>query len=200
VGFRARENLTLKLSRDGGATWPVQRVIEPGISGYSDLAEGMKQEGVRAPVERIVEPAREVPVVGECDVLVCGGGPAGCAAALAAARQGASTLLVEREGYLGGSPATQFVTSILTTNGVDCQGVWHDPIRELRRRDGATGLAPHPKALCGYILAGAVDPEAIRHAWTAPSWRRTWTICWSPAAACRPITLRSPGCVFSRPA
>lgn len=40
VNFRSRENLTVKLSRDGGTTWPVARVIEPGIAGYSDLAEG----------------------------------------------------------------------------------------------------------------------------------------------------------------
>jgi hypothetical protein len=38
----------------------------------------------------------------QCDVLVCGGGPAGCAAALFAARVGAKTLLVERYGRLGG--------------------------------------------------------------------------------------------------
>ncbi|MDA0989778.1 MAG: FAD-dependent oxidoreductase [Verrucomicrobia bacterium] len=36
------------------------------------------------------------------DVLVCGGGCAGLAAALAAARQGASTLLIERAGFAGG--------------------------------------------------------------------------------------------------
>ncbi len=40
MNFRARENLTVKLSRDGGRTWPIARVIEPGIAGYSDLAEG----------------------------------------------------------------------------------------------------------------------------------------------------------------
>jgi quercetin dioxygenase-like cupin family protein len=38
--FRSRENLTVKLSRDGGRTWGVERVIEPGVAGYSDLAEG----------------------------------------------------------------------------------------------------------------------------------------------------------------
>lgn len=48
------------------------------------------------------EPARDTPVVAEVDVLVAGGGCAGVAAALAAARGGASTMLVERYGYLGG--------------------------------------------------------------------------------------------------
>ncbi len=33
-----RQNLTVRLSEDGGATWPFQRVIEPGTSGYSDMA------------------------------------------------------------------------------------------------------------------------------------------------------------------
>ncbi len=35
---RDRRNLTIKLSRDAGATWPVSRVLEPGPSAYSDLA------------------------------------------------------------------------------------------------------------------------------------------------------------------
>jgi hypothetical protein len=48
------------------------------------------------------EPAREVPVHTSVDVLVVGGGPAGCAAATAAARLGADVLLVERYGHLGG--------------------------------------------------------------------------------------------------
>ncbi|MGH2373080.1 MAG: FAD-dependent oxidoreductase [bacterium] len=48
------------------------------------------------------EPGREVPVVRECDVLVVGGGPAGQAAAVAAARAGADVTLIERYGYLGG--------------------------------------------------------------------------------------------------
>lgn len=37
---RERKNLTVKLSEDGGNTWPTARVIEPGTSGYSDLAAG----------------------------------------------------------------------------------------------------------------------------------------------------------------
>ena len=44
----------------------------------------------------------ETPVAAECDVLVCGGGPAGFAAAVAAARAGADTLLLEQSNCLGG--------------------------------------------------------------------------------------------------
>ena len=48
------------------------------------------------------EPARDVPVAGECDVLVAGGGPAGIAAAVGAARQGAKVILLESKGTVGG--------------------------------------------------------------------------------------------------
>ncbi len=52
--------------------------------------------------QTIREPARELPVVAEADVVVCGGGPAGIAATVAGARAGADVLLVERYGCLGG--------------------------------------------------------------------------------------------------
>lgn len=47
--------------------------------------------------------SRPIPVSSKVDVLVCGGGVAGIAAAVAAARQGAKTLLIERAGFLGGT-------------------------------------------------------------------------------------------------
>lgn len=59
----------------------------------------------------VTEPARQTPILAECDVLVAGGGPAGLAAAVAAARSGARTLLIERYGFLGGMGTAGGVTN-----------------------------------------------------------------------------------------
>jgi hypothetical protein len=60
----------------------------------------------------IMEPAQEIKVWRECDVVVVGGGPGGHAAAVAAARNGADTILVERYGHLGGMASGGVVTII----------------------------------------------------------------------------------------
>ncbi|MEW6358389.1 MAG: FAD-dependent oxidoreductase [Planctomycetota bacterium] len=52
--------------------------------------------------EAVTESIRRTPVAADVDVLVVGGGPAGVGAAVAAAREGAKTLLIERFGMLGG--------------------------------------------------------------------------------------------------
>jgi len=95
----------------------------------------------------ILEPARRTPVAGEVDVLVAGGGPAGIAAALAAARQGARTLLVERYGYLGGMITGSYVVAILGV-GDGHAPVAHGIVDEIRERMGALGAA-QPIGGCG---------------------------------------------------
>ncbi|MFD1341378.1 FAD-dependent oxidoreductase [Litorisediminicola beolgyonensis] len=54
-------------------------------------------------MQTIEEPARRIPVAARAEVVVICGGPGGLAAALAAAREGADTLLIERFGCLGGN-------------------------------------------------------------------------------------------------
>lgn len=54
-------------------------------------------------MEKYIVETLKTPVNYECDVLVCGGGTTGFTAALAAARNGARTILIEREGYVGGA-------------------------------------------------------------------------------------------------
>ena len=60
----------------------------------------------------IHEPQRETEVIRNVDVCVVGGGPAGVAAAVSASRAGMSVLLLEREGFLGGTLTTVSLGSI----------------------------------------------------------------------------------------
>jgi len=64
-------------------------------------------------VDRIPEPARDIPIVGSFDVVVAGGGPGGFAAAIAAAGEGARVMLLERYGYAGGLATAGLVNPIL---------------------------------------------------------------------------------------
>jgi heterodisulfide reductase subunit A-like polyferredoxin len=50
----------------------------------------------------VLEPKRELPVVKQTDVIVCGGGPAGVGAALSAARSGAKTTLIDFGTFVSG--------------------------------------------------------------------------------------------------
>lgn len=64
----------------------------------------------------IIKQERDIPAVGNYDVVVCGGGPGGIMAALAAARGGAKTCLIERYGFLGGMATAGLVAPISVFN------------------------------------------------------------------------------------
>lgn len=65
---------------------------------------------------QLTEPSRDIPISGNYDVIVCGGGPAGIAAALSSARSGSKTLLVELGGCLGGVWTSGLLTFIFDFN------------------------------------------------------------------------------------
>lgn len=81
-------------------------------------------------------PSRRVPVVRDVDVLVCGGGVAGVAAAVAAARTGARTMLVERAGFLGGT-ATGSAMGLLVIPAGELTGFPREFFTRLAAEQGA---------------------------------------------------------------
>lgn len=107
----------------------------------------MKGKGAMSEVFRnniYLEPAQEVPVVCETDVIVVGGGPGGIGAAVSAARNGAKTVLVERCGYLGGMGTGGLVTMLPHMSGGSNQlmpgGLMNDVIKRLDE----AGACHHP--------------------------------------------------------
>src|SRR6266566_1256029 len=113
----------------------------------------------------IEEPARQIPLYGEYEVVVLGGGPAGIAAAVAAARAGRRTLLIERYGFLGGMGTAAGVTNFcgLHANVYGeahrvVQGVASDLLDRIDRLGGLN--APH--LILGKIFAQAYDTAAYK--------------------------------------
>lgn len=109
-------------------------------------------------MKTITEPARDVQVLDEADVIVVGGGCAGTSAAIAAARCGAKTILVERYGFLGGlvtGGQVIMVPNLDNGRGVYCGGIlqeWMDRLSS-KYRDSVCG----PKK----SDAGSTDPELL---------------------------------------
>lgn len=85
----------------------------------------------------IQEPAREIPVKYEVDVVVAGSGPAGFSAALSAARAGAKTLIIEQFGDIGGVSTVGLMSH--WTGGT--KGGLYEEILD-RTNDLANGMAP----------------------------------------------------------
>lgn len=113
----------------------------------------------------IDEPARKVPLYGEYEVVVLGGGPAGIVAAAAAARSGRKTLLIERYGFLGGMGTAAGVTNFCGLHG-NVHGEHRRLVQGLAsellaRIDRLSGLnAPH--LILGKVFAQAYDTAAYK--------------------------------------
>ncbi len=82
---------------------------------------------------------KNAPIVGEYDVVVCGGGPAGFIAAIAAARNGARTALVERYGFLGGMATIGYVNPVSVFTYNDSQVVGGIPWEFVQKLENMGG-------------------------------------------------------------
>jgi hypothetical protein len=95
-------------------------------------------------VDVVRERARDTRVLAETQVLVVGGGSAGVAAAVAAAREGADTMLVERYGQLGGLATGGLIILLLTLDDGDGRQVVAGLCQELTDRLKKRGAAIAP--------------------------------------------------------
>jgi hypothetical protein len=144
-----------------------------------DKPAGAKREGMGAGDKRPHggtwrEDARDIPVWGQCDVLVVGGGPSGTAAAAAAARTGADVVLLERYNHLGG----------LSTGGLV---IWIDRMTDWTGDTVIRGFAAElferlPKdaiAGPGPEEWGSRDPARVAH-WSMRTAAYHGIVTWSP--------------------
>ena len=141
----------------GQRIYPLPHTIEDGPSCY--MKDG-----------KIVQPAREIPIFHETDVVVVGGGPAGFAAAVAAARNGAKVALVERYGSLGGLFTNGMVLIMLATSRKEENGNWtlvtKGICEEFMNRALALGpkMTTKPRGEKGAThWQPTVDPEAAKY-------------------------------------
>lgn len=110
------------MSETNKPTNVINQIMNLGIFGSERRAKRARPAGTYH------EAARDIPVLAETDVLVVGGGPAGTAAAIAAARVGGEVMLVERYNHLGG----------LSTGGLV---IWIDRMTDWSGRAVIRGIA-----------------------------------------------------------
>ncbi len=114
----------------------------------------------------LLEERRQTPVIGEYEVVVLGGGPAGIAAAIAAGRAGRSTVLIERYGFLGGAGTAAGLSTFcgLHANVAGehrqvIHGICDDILARIERMGGLN--APH-LSVQDRIMAQAYDISAYK--------------------------------------
>jgi hypothetical protein len=147
----------------GGALAATGALTDVGIAGSADR-----------PSRNLYKEAIETPIVARYNVVVAGGGPSGVIAAVAAARSGADTLLIERYPFLGGNGTAGLMTCY---NGFRNQrppdalqtvkGIPAEYIAELVRLGGIADYDSYPKAkhdVAGGDLPYCIgfDPEAAK--------------------------------------
>jgi hypothetical protein len=133
--------------------------------------------------------AEQIPVVADCDVVIVGAGPAGHAAAISAARNGASVTLLERYHHLGGMASGGMVLvlddMVNVGNEIVTTGIVSEFVERLEKQDAAV-YPPRQDMLCNWEMWqkwsrwGCVDyhqtgmPQPIIHAvaFDPDAWKR----------------------------
>lgn len=91
-------------------------------------------------VKFVTEPSRKIRVLAETEVLVLGGGPAGVGAAIAAARQGVDTLLIDRFSYLGGT-LTVVQPGLILQKAEFIGGIFEELVKRMKAENGIRNIS-----------------------------------------------------------
>lgn len=104
------------------------------------------------------------PLMDHFDVVVAGGGPSGSLAAIAAARQGAKTLLFEQYAFLGGSLTAMGVGPMMSFHNPAgeqvVRGIPQELIERLMKAGGSPGHVPDSTTYCSFVTP--FDSEALK--------------------------------------
>ena len=109
-------------------------------------------------MEYVIEPERKIPIIAEAELLVCGGGVAGIAAAISAARVGAKVMLIEKYGFLGGLCTGSLV---LTTPPLD-NGINAELAQRLKEK-GAYVPCQRSGPEVAHLDMYGIDPEIAKY-------------------------------------
>lgn len=141
------------------------------------------------------EEARNIPVVDRADVVVVGGGVAGVAAAIAAARTGADTLLIERFGALGGNLTIGLLEASMSFHDRHGRqiiaGIADEVIERLKAAGGSIGHVDDDVGYAGTVTP--YDPEVLKMValeMTEEAGVRLLLHTWVVRAVCEGTTLR----------
>ena len=148
-----------------------ERIMVSDIFDRNGEADARK---TRPDLGSLQEPARDIPIYRDCEVLVVGGGPSGTAATVAAARAGADVILLERYNHLGG----------LSTGGLV---IWIDRMTDWSGELVIQGFAKEildrlpAEAVAGPEVEdwGSQKPEKAAH-WSQRTAAYHGIVTWSP--------------------
>lgn len=116
-------------------------------------------------MDLIVEKQRETKIRMRTDVVVVGGGPAGITAAIASARQGVETVLIEKDFCLGSNITLGPLEAIMTfhdSTSQIIQGIPQEIIDLVKEKGGSPGHVPDTVGYCSTITP--FDPEIFKAA------------------------------------
>ena len=116
-----------------------------GTGGMAIPVSAQSVKSTQISGKTIREAARDTKVCRTADVVVVGGGPGGIGAAVAAARSGADTVLIERYEHLGGMGTGGLVTIIPAMTDINGKQVIAGITQEWIKRLDARGAADYPK-------------------------------------------------------